>query len=172
MKGTRCVSAVVGAVNQLNLQGTQVELGMLRLKEDISVTGLERLQGKLNDFGFELVGCFKSRLVDRVHKAIDLYLSEAGTTRHLKLSVFIASQVNREYRYLSSLFSSIEGTTIEKVCIKRRIERASKLLEETTLSVSQIAAHLGYASIQHLSAQFKGHMGSTPSTFRRRGVSA
>jgi transcriptional regulator GlxA family with amidase domain len=47
------------------------------------------------------------------------------------------------------------------------MERARLLLEETTMSVGEIAAALGYSDIFLLSRQFKQHYGYAPSQVRR-----
>ena len=46
----------------------------------------------------------------------------------IKLSNYPASNVNHEYTYLSSLFSSVEGSTIKNYFIEQRIEKAKELL--------------------------------------------
>ena len=88
----------------------------------------------------------------------------------LKLSHYISGQVNHEYTYLSSLFSSVEGRTIEKYFIDQRIEKAKELLIYDQLTLSQIAFDLDYSSVAHLSSQFKKVTGLTPSYFKEMGI--
>ncbi|MEO5595309.1 MAG: AraC family transcriptional regulator [Chitinophagaceae bacterium] len=66
-----------------------------------------------------------------------------------------------------SLFSSIEGITIEKYVILQRIEKAKELLIYDELSLGQIAGKPGYACVQHLSLQFKKTTGLTHSHFKQ-----
>ncbi len=86
---------------------------------------------------------------------------------NLKFSAFLADKLKLEYHYLSSLFSSIEGITIEKYIILQRIEKAKELLMYDELTLSEIADRLGYSSVQHLSQQFKKTTGLTPSHFKQ-----
>jgi AraC-like DNA-binding protein len=72
-----------------------------------------------------------------------------------------------DYHYLTTLFSSIEGVTIEKYVILQRIERAKELLIYDELSLNEISYKLGYSSVQHLSQQFKNITGFTPSHFKQ-----
>ena len=72
-----------------------------------------------------------------------------------------------EYHYLSALFSSVEGITIEKYAILQRIEKVKELLMYDEKSLSEIADELGYSSVQHLSQQFKKITGLTPSHFKQ-----
>ena len=72
---------------------------------------------------------------------------------------------------MSSLFSSVEGRTIENYFIEQRIERAKELLIYDQLSLSQIAFDLEYSSVAHLSLQFKKITGLTPTHFKEIGIS-
>ncbi len=69
--------------------------------------------------------------------------------------------------YISNLFSSVEGTTIEKYIINQKIEKAKELLVYDELSLNEISFQLGYSSVQHLSNQFKKITGLTPSHFKK-----
>ena len=71
-----------------------------------------------------------------------------------------------DYSYLSNLFSSVEGLTIEKYTILQRIEKVKELLVYDEQSLSEIAYITGYSSVQHLSQQFKKTTGLTPSHFK------
>ena len=89
---------------------------------------------------------------------------------NIKLSHYLSSNVNHEYTYLSSLFSSVEGRTIENYFIEQRIEKAKELLVYNQLTLSQIAFDLDYSSVAHLSTQFKKITGLTPSFFKELGA--
>ena len=71
---------------------------------------------------------------------------------------------------LSSLFSSVEGRTIENYFIEQRIEKAKELLIYGKLTLSQIAFDLEYSSTSHLSTQFKKITGLTPTYFKEIGI--
>jgi AraC family transcriptional regulator len=77
--------------------------------------------------------------------------------------------MHHEYTYLSSLFSSVEGRTIENYFIEHRIEKAKELLVYDQHTLSQIAYELEYSSVAHLSAQFKKVTGLTPTYFKEIG---
>jgi AraC-like DNA-binding protein/quercetin dioxygenase-like cupin family protein len=69
--------------------------------------------------------------------------------------------------YFSRLFSQEVGMSLRAFMLQVRMERARLLLEETTMSVGEIAAALGYSDIFLLSRQFKQHYGYAPSQVRR-----
>src|SRR5690606_7882292 len=82
-------------------------------------------------------------------------------------SEILSSSLHYEYNYLSSLFSSVEGITVEHYIIQQKIERAKELLLYDELTLSEIAHLLGYSSVAHLSAQFKKVTGFTPSALKK-----
>src|ERR1044071_2782681 len=88
----------------------------------------------------------------------------------MKLSDYLSSKLHHEYTYVSSLFSSIEGRTIENYYIEQRIEQAKELLTYGEMTLSQIALELEYSSTAHLSSQFKKITGLTPSHFKQIGA--
>lgn len=69
--------------------------------------------------------------------------------------------------YFSRLFSHEVGMSLRAFLLQVRLERARTLLEETTMSVGEIAAALGYSDVFLLSRQFKQHYGYAPSQVRR-----
>lgn len=87
----------------------------------------------------------------------------------LVLSKIITRNLHHDYSYISNLFSSVEGQTIERYYIAQKIEKAKELLAYNELTLSEIAWKLGYSSVQHLSNQFKKVTGLTPSHFKSIG---
>ena len=85
----------------------------------------------------------------------------------MNISTFLEKDLGKSYSYLSSLFSKVEGRTIEKYVILQRIERVKELLVYGEMTISEIAYKLGYSSSQYLSNQFKAETGLTPSQFRK-----
>jgi AraC-like DNA-binding protein len=57
--------------------------------------------------------------------------------------------------------------TIEHFVILHKIERAKELLIYNELTLTEIAYHLHYSSVSHLSNQFKKVTGLTPSFFKK-----
>ena len=52
--------------------------------------------------------------------------------------------------------------------IRQRMDRALVLLRESSHTVTQIAALLGYEDLGFFSRQFKARVGRSPDRFRRR----
>jgi AraC-like DNA-binding protein len=82
-------------------------------------------------------------------------------------SVILSEELKYDYKHLSSLFSSVEGITLEQYIILQKIERVKELLFYDELNINEIADRLGYSSVQHLSTQFKKITGSTPTAYKK-----
>ena len=98
---------------------------------------------------------------------VDRHLGEPITVDDL------AALAHLERTYFTRLFASCFGLPPAKFVLRRRIERAKRLLWETSDTLESIAADLGFADGFHLSKAFKRVSGVSPSTFRRqpRGIS-
>ncbi len=64
--------------------------------------------------------------------------------------------------YLKKGFKEMYGTTIFDFFQSQRMEHAKYLLYEKGLTVTEVAASLGYSSISHFSTAFKKHTGIKP----------
>jgi AraC-like DNA-binding protein len=67
-------------------------------------------------------------------------------------------------------FVRLSGMTPREWRITIRLDRAQRLLAETSLSISQIADLLGYGDVFHFSKQFKARLGHSPKRYRQRGA--
>lgn len=92
------------------------------------------------------------RAVEFIHANLSekLTLSEIAAVEHL--SPF----------HFSRLFKQAYGVPPHQYVIQLRIERAGELLKNPRLTVSEVAAEVGFADHSHLSRHFKRMMGTTP----------
>lgn len=151
----------------MHLVPVSVQLGEVELEEDLSVTQISYLKSRLSENGFELLDDRKMVLVERVKNLIIEVIHGADRIDlSIKVSYLIQQKLSVDYNYISSLFSNIEGITIEQYVILQRIERAKEFLAYGELTLSEIADRLGYSSVQYLSTQFKKATGFTPSHFK------
>lgn len=63
-------------------------------------------------------------------------------------------------------FKKIFNTTPAKWIMKRRVRLAQELLENTSMTIGEIAFEAGFESQQHFCRAFKEHSGTTPSQWR------
>lgn len=169
----RCILAVENILASELIPFQKVRIGEIYFKEELTPDQKERLEKNLTKIGFEIIDNYSGGLVERIKQlVIKRARNENGDNeRKMKLSHYISENVHHEYTYLSSLFSSVEGRTIENYFIEQRIEKAKELIIYDQLSLSQIAFDLEYSSVAHLSAQFKKITGLTPSYFKEIGIS-
>ncbi len=69
--------------------------------------------------------------------------------------------------HLGRIFNGETGTTVSSYIMDTRISEASKLLRESTVSINDIAALVGYADANYFAKVFRRKMGLTPSEYRR-----
>lgn len=164
----RCKTVVRQELEALGHQVLTIELGEVILEKPATEVQLDQILERLKTHDFELLSDKKQQLIERVKTAIvELVHLQNDGLRRMKHSDYITEKVSRDYRYLSTLFSEVEGITIEQYLIHQKLERVKELLVYDELTLSQIADLLNYSSVAHLSAQFKSITGMTPSQFKR-----
>ena len=169
----RCVLAVEDILHRLAIPFSNVLFGEIHLSGELTVEQKEVLKKKLVDVGFELIDNHMSGLIEKIKTyVIKKARNELDDKDNvMKLSQYISGKLHHEYTYLSSLFSSVEGRTIENFFIEQRIEKVKELLIYGQMTLSEIAYELEYSSVAHLSSQFKKITGLTPSYFKQMGAS-
>ena len=165
----RCIMTVEHILRDAGIPFRNVLMGEVELGRKLTKEESERLRTGLNNVGFELIETRLNKIIEHIKLAVRDYLSIPAETQSKNLSAFITGRIPNDYSYLSDLFSSVEGTTIEKFLISQRIEKVKELLVYNQLSLTQIAYQTGYSSVHHLSAQFKKVTGFTPSHFKTIG---
>lgn len=166
----RCILTVEQIFNELNIPFREVELGEVKLERPLSESQAKAVRGALGRVGFELIESRVTRIIEDIKQAVLEYLNLGMDSQRLKLSSFITKKIPYDYSYLSDLFSSVEGKTIEQFFILQRIEKVKELLVYDQLSLTEISYQTGFSSVHHLSAQFKKITGLTPSHFKKVGA--
>lgn len=78
----------------------------------------------------------------------------------------IAKEVHFSPNYISSLFRNLTGQKLNDYITNVRIEHASRLLEETSLRIFEVAHAVGFENAQYFSTVFKKKMGRHPRSYR------
>ncbi len=164
----RCIKVVKDEFARLNLNIEKVELGKVVFNSVLQLDQIEEIRKILDENGFELIDDKKSKIIDQIKTLIiEITHYEKEISASVNSSDYIAKKLGYDYSYLSNLFSSVEGITIEKYIISQKIEKVKELLVYDELSLNEISFQLGYSSVQHLSNQFKKITGLTPSHFKK-----
>ena len=163
----RCLKVVSEILDHQGFNVISLELGKAYVESESEIDR-SALAEALDKEGFELIDDEHSKLINLIKTmVIQLVHHESSEIEQMNISTFLEKDLGKSYSYLSSLFSKVEGRTIEKYVILQRIERVKELLVYGEMTISEIAYKLGYSSSQYLSNQFKAESGLTPSQFRK-----
>lgn len=164
----RCIRTVREELEKSGEKVLAVELGKAVIENEPAPEQLEGIRLVLEANGFELIDDRKSALVDFIRKLIieEVQHLKGNKPEHVNFSEFLAQKTGYDYSYISNLFSSETGQTIEQYIIAQRVEKIKEWLSYGELSISEIAWRLGYSSVAHLSNQFKKATGMSPAAYR------
>lgn len=162
----RCIAVVKSEFVNSGLQPITITLGEVELAKELSEGERDSISSRLTPHGFELIDDKKSKIIEKIKTTIINQIHYINDKPKTNFSDLIESKLNRDYTYLTNLFSEIEGITIEQFIILQKIEKVKELLVYNEKNISEIAVELGYSSVAHLSNQFKKITGLTPSYFK------
>lgn len=80
----------------------------------------------------------------------------------------LADYVHLNASYCSVLFQKSFGISFSKYLINMRMEKAQKLLQSKSLSVSQAGSLVGYPDLSYFSKEFKKKYGITPTEYKAK----
>ncbi len=80
----------------------------------------------------------------------------------------IAKMVHFSPSYISRIFHLRQGLTIKAYITQKRLESAKYLLEQTDLSIQEIASYCGFGTTPNFNRVFKLHAGITPLEYRHQ----
>lgn len=164
---SRCKETVKTELDKLAVRYVSVDLGEVIIRKKLTSDQHHLLKSSLEQFGFELINNEKNYLIEKLKRAIfdlEMFSDEELKTSH---SDFISLKVNDNFISLNTLFSEIEGITIEKYIIKQKVELVKELLGHNNLNITEIAVKMHYSNVAHLSSEFKSVTGLTPIHFRQ-----
>ena len=162
----RCIATVNFQLVQLGITGAKVQLGEIRLNQELDSTLMKSLDENLKSCGFEILIDRKNQIIEKIKNAVIYIVHTNKEDLKVNYSTFIEDELKMDYKYLSNLFSEIEDITIEKYIILQKIERVKELLVYNEMTLSQISDSLGYSNVSYLSNQFKKITGFTPSYYK------
>lgn len=161
-----CKVVVKEAIEKLHLHPVKVELGEAEIKEKISDKKKEQLNSMINKVGLEIVENKGGILLEQIKKYCHLYVNHEQDIK-INISDYLSEKLDKDYNYLSTIFSDLEACTIVHYINLIKVERAKELLLFEDLNFTEIAAKLNYNSLSAFSTQFKKITGYNPSHFRK-----
>ena len=158
--------AVQEILDNMEISYTTVALGEITLKGELIGEIREDLKNRLEKIGFTIINDRKGQLIEQMKNLVVEKVHHSKSLDNVKWPEYITAELNLDYKYLSSLFSSVESITFEQFIINQKIERIKELLIYDELSLKEIAYQLDYSSAAYLSNQFKKITGMTPTEFK------
>ena len=85
------------------------------------------------------------------------------------LSLFAMAEVaGMSPNYFSELFSQSMGVSPHQYVVRRRVERAKRLLQESRISIVEVSARTGFVNQSHFARLFRRVVGVSPTEYRRK----
>ena len=168
----RCVLSVEDILQRTNIPFQKVLFGEIHLADELDPKQKVVLTEELKKVRFELIDSHMTGLIEKI-KLLTIQKARNEVSKEdvkLNLSAYLSDKLHYEYTHLSSMFSGVEGRTIENFFLDQRIEKAKELLIYGQMTLSEIAFELNFSSTAHLSTQFKKLTGLTPSYFKEVGI--
>ncbi len=158
----RCRITVKDALERIGIEYTSVELGEVNTKKDITHLQRFRLNEELQKDGFALIDSQANKLMEKLKFAIIEWENITDEDLKSNYTDFISLKVDENFISLNTLFSEIEGVTIEKYIVSHKVGKIKELLVLGDLTLTEIASKMHYSSVAQLSRQFKSVVGLTP----------
>jgi AraC-like DNA-binding protein len=154
-------------LKNLGLHYLVLSLGSVELDGEVSENQLESLKRNLLRSGLQLQNDKRDILIERIKDLITEMIDYSEEAPKTNYSDYISSKLNYDYTYLSNIFSTVKGITIQHFIIVHKIEKVKALLMNDELNLTEISYRLHYSSLAHLSNQFKKITGLSPSFYKQ-----
>ena len=154
----------------MQLVCTNIELGIVELKQPLTPIEKERLKDTLALWGLQLMDNNREILVEKIKNSIIQLIRNDNNISSAKTSQYLSKYLNYNYTYLANVFSQETGVCLSDFIIAHKIEKAKEMLLYEGLTVSEIAWKLNYSSVAHLSNQFNKITGLRPTQFKKNST--
>ncbi len=163
----RCISTVKKELEDLGAEILEIELGKAIIKYPENSIKTKDIEKALIRNDFELLTDSESKMIEKIKLILIEIVDDTPIVMKVNLSEKLVQNCDRDYTYLSKLFSRIVGLTIEKYFIQLKIEKAKEFIQYDELNFTEIAYELGYSSVNYLSNQFKQATGMSMSSYKK-----
>jgi YesN/AraC family two-component response regulator len=160
------VSALYETIIELELQQIVPPSNLFdELKKDTfadTITSIRSLSERIGVHMRDSVNHKQAEVIFKLKTYIDEHL-------HEELSLNVLSEVaSLAPAYISTLFGEVMNESFTEYVTRIRLEKAAGLLrEDEKLSVTEIAALVGYRNLQYFHVKFKARYGITPVQYRQ-----
>lgn len=157
-----CIDTFFGILEEMNLKRVGYLASIKQLLMQLIISAVRALQ---DDVPCEPIELPVSDAEHHIVRSCILFL-EDNYQDPITLDD-VAGSIYLSPRHLGRVFKTITGSTVLEYLTEIRITRARQLLEETDMSLEDIAQECGIANGSYLSTLFKKTFGQSPSRFRK-----
>lgn len=160
-----CKVVVKDALLKLNLHPVKVDLGSAEIKEELSETIKHKLDAIINKVGLEIIENKGGILIEKIKNYCQEYVT---SEKHIKVNVsdYLSEKLDKDYNYLSNIFSEVELCTIVHYINLLKIEKAKEMILFEDDNLTEIAHKLNFNTLSAFSTQFKKITGFNPTHFK------
>jgi AraC family transcriptional activator of pobA len=159
------INGIVGHIEQ------EYQANIDKFSQEVIIAQLELLLTYSNRFyerQFITRKVTNHRILNQLEELLNHYFNdERLLSEGLPTVQYAAEKLNMTTKYLSSLLKQLTGQTTQQHIQNKLIEEAKEKLSTTSLSVSEIAYHLGFEHSQSFNKLFKIKTKLSPLAFRR-----
>jgi AraC-like DNA-binding protein/copper chaperone CopZ len=160
-----CKVVVKDALLKLDLHPVKVELGTAEIKEDLTDAKKEKLDALINKVGLEIIENKGGILIEKIKNYCQQYVVSEKNIK-VNISDYLSEKLDKDYNYISNVFSEVEMSTIVHYINMLKIEKAKEMILFEDDKLTDIAQKLNFNSLSAFSAQFKKITGFNPSHFK------
>jgi len=131
----RCIEAVKNIFEKVGLSIVDIQLGKVNTKNKISSEQRQLLKEQLSEQGFQLLDDKHAQLINKIKSIIIQEVHYQDAPLPVNFSTLLSEQLHFDYTYLSRLFSSVEGQTIERFILAQKVERVKELLTYDEMTI-------------------------------------
>lgn len=105
---------------------------------------------------------------NRAESAVRLvqnYVEDHLGERNLSIES-VGEMVHFSVSYLRQIFKEVTGESFNEYLIRKRMERAGQLLQDTTMKIQDISESCGYENQRYFASSFKKFFGCTPTEYK------
>lgn len=160
MSCQRSIHAVKAILGQLGLHAIEVSMGLATYRRS-GDTGEDIVAAALMSQGFRLLTSEEEIIAEQVRIfLIGLAPGSPAPVQSIKvLAAKLEAHLDRPFKMLNKVFIAHTQHSIYKHLILLRLEKVKEMIEEGRHNFAEIADIMGYRTPQHLSGQFRKHVG-------------
>ena len=106
-------------------------------------------------------------MVKKFFSLLNEYIAHKAENEGLPSVAYFADKCCYSTKYFGELVKTETGRTAKNIINDRLLSASRQLLDDETLSITQLSQRLGFEYPQHFIRFFKAQTGKTPSEYRK-----